>query len=73
MVQTWSTADKGIERCPNCGTRYRKRVTRLPVRDKDYFDCNVCNHRMDEWNSTHVPMYEQLPEEDDASAAKPAS
>ena len=60
MVKTWSTADQGDTECPKCGARYKVTVTRFPMRDHDHFDCNVCGYRLDEWNSTHAPSYEQI-------------
>jgi len=60
MVKTWSSENAGETPCPKCGTRYRVTVTRLPARDHDHFDCNVCGYRMDSWNDTHVPSYVQI-------------
>ncbi len=57
MVATWKSEDQGEVACENCGSRYRKTVTRFPMRDKDYFDCDTCGFRMDEWNSTECPSY----------------
>lgn len=60
MVSTWKTEDQGEVSCSNCGARYKRTVTRFPVRDHDHYDCDQCGHRMDEWNSTHAPSYEYL-------------
>lgn len=57
MVQTWKTSPSERTACDRCGSIYAKTVTRLPVRDSDYFDCRVCGERMDSWNGTHVPAY----------------
>jgi hypothetical protein len=59
MPKTWGTSDAGEFVC-ECGAVYRKRVMRLPVRDKDTRQCSVCNAETDSWNSTTVPMYELI-------------
>jgi len=58
MVATWKTEEQGTVACDKCGARYKPTVTRFPTRDNDHFNCEVCGHRMDEWNSTHAPSYE---------------
>jgi predicted nucleic acid-binding Zn ribbon protein len=60
MVATWRAEDQGEVSCANCGARYKRTVTRFPVRDNDYYDCEQCGHRMDEWNSTQAPSYEYI-------------
>jgi hypothetical protein len=32
-------------------------LQRVPARDKDYFDCQVCGKRMREWNDTEYPEF----------------
>ena len=58
MVKTWSKEERGETACSQCGAVYRVTVHRFPVRDHDHFDCNVCGHRMNKWNSTEAPSYE---------------
>jgi transcription elongation factor Elf1 len=68
MVATWKTEDQGVVSCQNCGARYRRKVTRVPQRDADHYDCDVCGHRMDEWNSTQFPIYEYLGPKEESPA-----
>jgi predicted nucleic acid-binding Zn ribbon protein len=58
MVQTWKSKKGPDETCPKCGAIYSVTITRLPVRDSDYFDCEKCGHRMKEWNGTTSYNYE---------------
>jgi DNA-directed RNA polymerase subunit RPC12/RpoP len=57
MIQTWQSGGSVKARCLQCQSVYEKIEKRLPVRDSDYFNCQVCGHRMDTWNSTTVPSY----------------
>jgi ribosomal protein L37AE/L43A len=57
MVQTWKSGDAGEFECPNCGSMYRRTVRRLPARDEDQAECEVCGAIMDSWDSTEVPSY----------------
>ncbi len=57
MPKTWSSEDAGTETCKTCGAVYRVRLQRVPARDKDYFDCQVCGKRMREWNDTEYPEF----------------
>ena len=50
MVQTWQSERRPNETCPECGSVYEVTVTRYPHRDKDSFECVVCNHKINEWN-----------------------
>lgn len=43
-MKTWGTDDTGRKTCPNCGSIYAVKITRLPLKDKDFFDCQVCGH-----------------------------
>ena len=42
MVQTWKSGDAGEFECPSCGSMYRRIVRRLPARDEDQAECEVC-------------------------------
>ncbi|MET4663474.1 hypothetical protein ABIC17_000366 [Sphingomonas sp. PvP056] len=57
MVKTWSSEERADETCEKCTAGYRVTVTRYPMRDKDSFNCTVCGHLMDEWNSTESKAY----------------
>ena len=57
MVQTWKSGDTGEFECPNCGSMYQRTMGRLPARDEDQAECEVCGAIMDSWNSTEVPSY----------------
>ncbi len=68
MVSTWKTEDQGLVSCEKCGSRYQRTVTRVPMRDSDYFDCDVCGHRMDAWNSTTFPTYKYVGPKEESPA-----
>lgn len=57
MIQTWSTGAAPDVTCSKCGAIYSVKVTRLPVRDSDYFNCETCGELMKKWNDTRVPMF----------------
>lgn len=43
--------------CENCGARYAVSYSRLPARDSDCANCEVCRHEMAKWNDTFVPSF----------------
>jgi predicted Zn finger-like uncharacterized protein len=57
MPQTWKASEARETACPQCQSRYEVTVTRLPVRDRDSYLCDICNHEMATWHSTDVPSY----------------
>ncbi|BAY41447.1 hypothetical protein NIES2111_58430 (plasmid) [Nostoc sp. NIES-2111] len=57
MAQTWTHGSEQNETCPKCNSIYRVTTFRLPTRDSDYFDCQVCGDRIREWNDTEVPSF----------------
>jgi transcription elongation factor Elf1 len=57
---TWSTYLDGTETCQKCNSVYEIRVTKLPARDSDYFNCEICGHQIDKWNSTESKSYRLL-------------
>lgn len=59
MVKVWQSASGGEVKC-ECGALYKKTLHRIPQKDSDYFDCNVCGERLDEWRSTTYPTYELI-------------
>ena len=68
MVKTWSSEGAGKESCSECSSVYEVTITRFPMRDSDYFNCEVCGHEMQRWNSTEAPSFKliergQLPED----------
>lgn len=58
MVKTWSSESSSDETCSKCGSIYSVEIKRFPIKDKDSFNCFVCGHLMNSWNSTSCPMYE---------------
>lgn len=60
MPKTWKSSPGAEVPCPKCGSLYEKSTFRLPTKDSDRFDCEVCGERLDEWNSTTVPSYRLL-------------
>jgi len=57
MARTWKSEPQGEVECENCRSVYEKTMHRFPMRDSDSFNCEVCGHVMDSWNSTHAPSY----------------
>lgn len=47
-----------------CGAVYKVGTLKLMVRDKDYFDCQVCGVRLDEWNGSRIPTYKLIEQPD---------
>lgn len=45
------------ETCPTCGSVYEVTKIKLPTRDRDSFDCNVCNTQLASWNGSSIPSY----------------
>jgi hypothetical protein len=58
MVQTWEFQKGPDEICDNCGAVYSVTITRLPVRDSDSFNCEICGQLVKKWNSTTSYNYE---------------
>jgi hypothetical protein len=56
-MQTWTTQNAGEVICEGCGAVYAVSITRLPCRDSDYFNCELCGHEINRWNDTKVPSY----------------
>jgi hypothetical protein len=56
-MQTWATRNAGEVICEGCGAVYAVSIYKLPCRDSDSFDCEVCGHKMKTWNSTMVPSF----------------
>jgi hypothetical protein len=57
MPWTSRTSEVKETACPQFQSRYKVRVTRLPTRDRDDFNCVICGYELDSWNSTSVPSY----------------
>jgi transposase-like protein len=57
MVSTFGTGASNEKECPRCGSLYEVRMVQLPIRDKDSFDCLICDHELDTWNGTTFPSY----------------
>ena len=57
MPKTWASESADDEICEKCGTVYAVTIRRFPVRDSDSFNCGVCDHLMNTWNSTAYPTY----------------
>ena len=61
MVKTWGSED-GSNRACECGAIYEVSYRRFPMKDSDYFDCDICGKRLDKWKSTTVPIYRLIQE-----------
>ena len=46
MPQTWTHGSEENEICPKCDSIYKVTTFRLPMRDSDYFDCQVCGYKI---------------------------
>lgn len=57
MIQTWSSGEGPDETCEKCGSVYSVRIYRLPSKDSDSFNCEVCGHLIRRWNDTRVPEF----------------
>ena len=43
-----------IKECPNCGSVYELSYTKVPMKDKDSIDCEVCGRELLSWNSCKI-------------------
>jgi hypothetical protein len=57
MVKTWCSEEGGEVTCEACGTEYVVTLHRFPTRDIDSFKCQICGHKMREWNDTVCPSF----------------
>ena len=57
MIQTWSSGEGADATCEKCGSVYAVKIYRLPTRDSDSFECEVCGHLMHTWNDTRDPNF----------------
>ncbi len=57
MVSIWSNEQTENVTCKVCSSIYAVIINRFPVRDKDFFKCEVCNQLLKEWNSTSCPSF----------------
>lgn len=40
-----------------CGAVYEVGSMKLPVRDKDSYNCDVCGKELDRWNASNIPTF----------------
>jgi transposase-like protein len=40
-----------------CGAIYERSTSKLPVRDKDSYECAVCGKTLESWNSSTIPEF----------------
>lgn len=40
--------------CGKCGSVYKVRAIKIPVRDKDSLDCVVCGEELKRWNEAKM-------------------
>jgi transposase-like protein len=43
--------------CPTCGAEYEVRMVHAMMRDKDSYECSVCDTELDRWNGSTFPSY----------------
>jgi hypothetical protein len=58
MIQTWSSGKGNDVTCKKCGSIYEVSIYRMPNKDKDSFECEVCGSLVREWNDTCVPSFQ---------------
>jgi hypothetical protein len=58
MTKTWSSSAGNDAICKECGSIYEVAVTRMPIKDRDSFECEICGSTMRTWSSTYVPSFE---------------
>jgi len=51
------SGDADLYKCPHCGARYKVTYARIPCRDQDHEDCDVCRKRMASWDGSSIPTY----------------
>jgi hypothetical protein len=47
-----------------CGAIYERREVKAMVRDKDSFECYVCNRRIEEWSASRFPVFKLVKRRD---------
>jgi hypothetical protein len=52
MGKTWSITDGDGVECLNCGAIYSVKITKLPVKEKNLFNCRDCGYLIHNTNST---------------------
>ncbi|WP_370651091.1 MJ0042-type zinc finger domain-containing protein [Cypionkella sp.] len=57
MVRTWNEGRGNDFACPHCHALYSVMTERLPARDRDTADCEVCGMKMSEWNGTEIRVF----------------
>jgi transcription elongation factor Elf1 len=57
MLKTHDIRPKGTFNCPYCGSLYTVSYTHSAFRDTGSAYCNVCNRKMNTWDSTDQPSY----------------
>ena len=57
MIKTWTSGAAEDEACKNCGAVYEITIQRLPAKDSDHFNCEVCGTLLRKWNDTRVPNF----------------
>lgn len=43
-----------------CGAVYERGNLKLPLRDKDSYDCVVCGKELDRWNGSNIPTFKLI-------------
>jgi hypothetical protein len=57
MIQTWLSSEAEDFTCKSCGSVYAVSIHRLPAKDADSENCEVCGSVLQKWNSTRVPSF----------------
>jgi hypothetical protein len=51
-----------------CGAVYERGEVKLPARDKDSFDCEVCKREIERWNGSRIPVFRLVRRPDEPPA-----
>ena len=57
MIKTWSSGEAPDFTCTQCGSVYTVVIHRLPAKDSDSANCEVCGQVLKKWNDTRVPSF----------------
>ena len=57
MVKTWSSGEGSDVTCSHCKSVYSVKIHRVPTKDSDYANCEVCGELLQKWNDTRIPGF----------------
>ena len=48
-----------------CGAVYARYYEKVMFRDKDSYECSLCNRTLDTWNGSRIPVFDLVSVPDD--------